>query len=87
MSASEILTLRLPVATQRRLAKLAKSTDRTRSRLAAEAIEKFLDDNEWQIEAIEEGLRSADAGDLHAHDDVMAWVKSWGTKRELKRPK
>ncbi len=55
---------------------------RTRSRLAAEAI-----DNAWQVEAIEEGVRAADVGEVVSHDALVKWVRSWGKPRELKRPR
>ena len=87
MATSALLTLRLDRATSQRLARLAKSTDRTRSRLAAEAISKYLDDNAWQVEAIEDGVRAADAGEVVSHAAVVKWVKSWGKSRELKRPR
>jgi predicted transcriptional regulator len=87
MASSDVVTLRLPPAVSKRLARLAKSTARTRSKVAAEAIEKYLDDNAWQVEAIEVGVRAADAGDLHPHTEVEAWVESWGSKRERRRPK
>lgn len=87
MAATELLTLRLDAATLRRLGRLSKATDRTRSRLAVEAIARYLDDNAWQVEAIEAGVRAADAGDVAPQDDVERWVKSWGKPRELKRPR
>jgi RHH-type transcriptional regulator, rel operon repressor / antitoxin RelB len=87
MASSDVVTLRLPPAVSKRLARLAKSTARTRSRLAADAIEKYLDDNAWQIEAIEEGIRDVEAGRVHTHAEVRAWVESWGTKSPRRRRK
>jgi predicted transcriptional regulator len=87
MASTTVVTLRLTAEMNRRLAKLARSTERTRAKVAAEAIGKYLDDNAWQIEAIEEGIRSAEAGPLYAHDQVEQWVKAWGTKSERKLPR
>ncbi len=87
MAATDILTLRLDPATARRLGRLSKATDRTKSRLAAEAISRFLDENAWQVAAIEAGARAADRGAVAPQDDVEQWVKSWGKPRELKRPR
>ena len=87
MAATSVVTLRLTAEMSRRLARLAKSTDRTRAKVAADAIGKYLDDNAWQIEAIAEGVRSADEGPMYSHDQVEQWVKSWGTPRERKSPK
>ena len=86
MASSEILTLRLSPAVSRRLGKLSKATERTRSRLAAEAIERYLDDQAWQVEAIEEGVRSAEAGELRNHSEVKAWVEGWGKAKGRRRP-
>lgn len=87
MAATDVLTLRLDPATSRRLARLSKATDRTKSRLAAEAISRYLDENAWQVGAIEAGVRAADDGELAGQHDVERWVKSWGKPRELKRPR
>jgi RHH-type transcriptional regulator, rel operon repressor / antitoxin RelB len=87
MATSDVVTLRLPPAVSKRLSRLAKSTARTRSKLAAEAIEKYLEDNAWQVDEIEEAVREADAGKLVSHSAVKEWVESWGTKKERRRPK
>jgi predicted transcriptional regulator len=39
-----------------------------------------LDDD---LAAIDEGIAAADAGDLVDHEDVVAWVRSWGRPDEL----
>lgn len=77
MPASDILTLRLPAKLNSRLAKLAKSTDRSRSRLAADAIEQYLDLNAWQVQAIEEGIEAADAGRLTPHGEIKDLIQAW----------
>ena len=87
MPSTDMLTLRLESKTNKRLGQLARSLDRSRSWLVAEAIEKYLDDNRWQVEAIEEGVRDADAGLLVPHGDVEKWVKSWRTKKPLRKPR
>lgn len=87
MAATDILTLRLDPATSRRLARLSKATDRTKSRLAAEAISRFLDENAWQVAAIEAGVRAADRGEVVPQADVEQWVKGWGKPRAPKRPR
>jgi predicted transcriptional regulator len=42
---------------------------------------------EWQLAAIEEGIGDADAGRVVGHDEVVAWVRSWGQTDELPMPK
>jgi predicted transcriptional regulator len=73
---SEPVTLRLDAATLKRLDKLAKATERSRATLAAEAVRQYVELNEWQIAAIEEGLRAADAGQFIDHARLKAkWEK------------
>ena len=54
-------------STKSRLEKLAKSTGRSRSFLAAEAISAYLDTNEWQVDGITKALTSLDRGKGIAH--------------------
>ena len=46
---STTVSVRIDPAIKKRLEKLAKSTGRSRSFLAAEAINEYLDLNEWQV--------------------------------------
>jgi predicted transcriptional regulator len=50
-------------------------------------VQDFVAMQEWQLAAIDEGLRAADAGRVVAHEDVVAWVQSWGSPDELPMPK
>ena len=83
---STTLTVRVDEKVRKRLEKLAKSTARSRSFLAAEAIEQFLDANEWQVAGIRTAIASLDAGAGHDQDAVKAWVESWDTKAECPPP-
>jgi len=73
---SEPVTLRLDSRTRKRLDKLAKSTERSRAALAADAVRQYLDLNEWQIAAIEAGVREANRGRMIDHAKLKAkWEK------------
>jgi len=73
---SEPVTLRLEPEVRKRLDKLAKATARSRASLAAEAVRQYIELNEWQIAAIEEGLQEADAGQFIDHARLKAkWEK------------
>ena len=73
---SEPVTLRLDAATRKRLDRLAKATDRTRAALAAEAVKQFVEINEWQIAAIQDGVREANRGQFIDHARLKAkWEK------------
>lgn len=86
MADSTTLTVRLDSRLKKKLDKLASSTKRSKSFLAAEAIANFVELNEWQIKAIKAGIKDADEGRLVEHEKVQAWVESWDTKKERKRP-
>ena len=78
-AATATITVRLPRKLRDRLERLAEATARTRSWLAVDAIETYLDLQEWQVAEIEAGLREADAGDFASDEDVRAVIDRWGT--------
>jgi predicted transcriptional regulator len=57
--AGATITVRVSSEIAERLRRLADATKRSRSFLAAEAIEEYLAVQEWQVEAINEGLDAA----------------------------
>lgn len=73
----EVMTIRVDSKTKQRLEKLAGTTARTKSFLAAEAIRAYLDLNEWQIKEIRAGLREADAGEFASDAEVEAVFAKW----------
>lgn len=85
-SDSTVLAVRMSRATQKRLESLSKSTSRSKSYLAQQAIEEYLKKREWQIKAIEEGLKDAAEGRVISHEAVVAWMESWRTDHELPPP-
>lgn len=87
MADSTTLTIRLTPEAKRRLESVALRVRRSKSFLAAEAIEEFLAVQEWQIAAIQEGIAAADRGDLIPHEEVRAWAAALGSKRKLPRPR
>ena len=85
--ASTTFSLRVGTDVKKRLEKLAKSTGRSRSFLAAEALNEYLDVNEWQVAGVRKAMVSLDRGESVPHEQVKAWVKSWGGKRRQPAPK
>ncbi|MDE1148055.1 MAG: CopG family ribbon-helix-helix protein [Azospirillaceae bacterium] len=65
---------------------IAKVLDRPASWVVDQAIRDFIAVQEGHLRAIEEGIRAADAGKVVPHEDVVAWVNSWGTDNELPMP-
>jgi predicted transcriptional regulator len=86
MAPTATFTVRVPVELKRRLDQLAKAAERSRSWLAADALQHYVDDQQWQLEEIEAGVQDADAGRVVSHDQVNRWLKSWGHKRKLRPP-
>lgn len=77
---SELITLRLEPEIRDRLDKLAKATERSRARLAADAVKQYVELNEWQIAAISEAVREADRGRFVDHARLKAkWERKLAT--------
>ena len=79
---SKTFTVRVDTGVKKRLERLAKSTGRTRSFLVAEAINEYLDVNEWQVAGIKRAIASLDRGEGIPHDQVKDWVASWGSAKK-----
>ena len=77
---SGTVTLRLDDEVKIKLEKLAESTHRSRSFLAAEAIKAYVESNDWQIAEIQQALKEADAGDFASQQEVNAVVNKWRIK-------
>jgi RHH-type rel operon transcriptional repressor/antitoxin RelB len=84
---STTFTVRIESEVKKRLEKLARSTGRSRSFLAAEALNHYLDVNERQVAGVKRAIASVDRGEGVSHQKVKDWVDSWGRKRERPVPK
>jgi predicted transcriptional regulator len=76
--ASTTMTIRLDDEVRDRLDRLAAATQRSRSYLAAAAIEQYVELQSWQVSEIEQALKEADAGDFATDEEVAAVAKRWG---------
>lgn len=83
MPQTTTMTVRLPTQVKARLEKLAKSTDRSKAYLASQAIEEYLDVQEWQVKAIKDAIREADSPSpvFHEHEEVRTKLKKLTAKR------
>jgi predicted transcriptional regulator len=63
------------------LDQLASVYDRDRSYLLNEAVDNYLDLQQYHIELIEKGIRQADAGELVDHRDVEKMVAKLRRKK------
>lgn len=78
MSETTLVSTRASSEVAERLASLSESTHRSKSFLAAQAIEEFLNVQEWHVEAIKEGIAAAENGDIKSHEEAIAILNTWG---------
>ncbi len=86
MGNTTTVTVRVPAALKNRLDKLADATARSRSWLAAHALQVYVEDQEWQLAAIRKGKKDVHTGRTVSHEKTARWLRSWGKKRELPPP-
>lgn len=83
------LSVRVPSKSRDQLEDLANATGRTKSFLAAEAIEFYLATQAWQVKAIEKSVKNANSkkAKFIDHAKVTDWLTSWGSDEEQEPPK
>ncbi len=75
MSATTTIRISLSEQLAERLDEVARRTERDREAVVADAIETFLDLDDWHTQAIGEAVAEADAGGPFAkHEDVMTYL-------------
>jgi RHH-type transcriptional regulator, rel operon repressor / antitoxin RelB len=80
MKRAALISVRMPEELAERLEGLAKATDRSKSYLATLAIEEFVAIQEWQIQAIKDGIADAEAGRVVGHEKALEELKKWGRR-------
>jgi RHH-type transcriptional regulator, rel operon repressor / antitoxin RelB len=80
MIKTAVVNLRVKPATKKRLEDLAHATRRTMSFIAEEALEAYLNVNEWQMKGINDAVKEADGpgAEWTDHEDLNA---KWEAKR------
>jgi predicted transcriptional regulator len=73
------LTVRVKPDTRNRLDSLARITRRSKSFVIEDALEQYLDVNEWQIKGIQDALIEADSPGA-AFEDHDAVLSKWEAK-------
>ena len=76
--ATSPITTRLDKASMEKLEKLSTATKRSKSFIVAEAVALYLSEQEWQIEAIMDGLDQAERGVFAADSEVRKLFKKRG---------
>ena len=77
MAQTTTMTLRLESELKDRLSKLANATHRSRSYLAGQAIQDFIELHEWQIEELQEAIKEADAGEFASTKEIADVFDKW----------
>jgi len=60
---------------------LAEALDRDRTYVLSEAVQAYLQTQQWQLEQIQAGLAEADAGQVIEHDKVKAMAARWRRRK------
>jgi len=84
---SATLSIRLKSETKRRLAKLAAASGRSSNFLISDAVESYVPDQERLLAEFRQAERQVKSGHYIKHEDMKAWLLSWGTESELPPPK
>ena len=84
---STTLTVRLPSELKNRLGELAERTRRTKSFLAWEAINGYVERELEIVAGIERGLDDMKAGRVVPHEDVVADIDATIKKAKPRQPK
>jgi predicted transcriptional regulator len=77
----KITTVRMEGRTLKRVDGLANAMSRSRAWVINQAVERFLDYEEWFVGEVKQALKEAEAGQLVGHEAV---VKRWERKRAAK---
>lgn len=82
------LSIRVLPEIRDKLEELSDATGRTKSFLAAEAIENYLETQAWQVNAIEKAIKKADSkkAKFFGHNKIVSWINNWDSKNEMEIP-
>lgn len=76
------MSMRLPTELADQLGALAEATGRTKSFLAVQAIQAFVEREAWQVAEIQKALTEADAGDFASDEGIAALDVKWGYRAD-----
>jgi predicted transcriptional regulator len=81
------LTVKLPRALVERLNALVNRTTWDASAFVRDALEGYIPPEEREVALTEAAIAEIDAGGpTYSHEEVMAWIESWGKPDELPPP-
>ena len=71
-------TVRLDDNLLQRVDGIAKSLSRPRSWIIAQALERFVDYEEWYLQEVRDGLAEVEQGEIATEEQVAGAFKKWG---------
>ena len=84
---SATLSVRLKPEIKSRLARLAKSSGRSSNFIISDAVESYVADQEKLMAEMRQADHQVKSGHYIRHEEMKAWLLSWGTDSELPPPK
>lgn len=82
---SDNMEIQLPADIQAKLSRLAAARGSDAQMLVREAIERFVDYDEWFIREVEKGLASAETGAMLTHEEVGARLERRLSEKQSRR--
>ena len=73
----KVASVRMEEDKLERIDKLAKATNRSRGLLINQAVDRYLEYEEWYLKTIEAGMEDVKAGSTISHEDLK---KDWENK-------
>jgi predicted transcriptional regulator len=73
-------TVRIDDTILERVDSLARTLSRSRSWVINQAIDRFLDYEEWFVKEVEDGLAEVEQGEIATREEVEAKFRKWGVK-------
>lgn len=71
-------TVRLDDNVLDRVDGLAKVLSRSRSWVISQAIDRFLDYEEWFVQEVKDGLEEVEKGEIATQEEAVAKFRKWG---------
>jgi predicted transcriptional regulator len=75
--ATEILTLMVPLKMKENLESIGKSLHRSKSYIATQAIQEYLEQNSWQIDELQSAQKEIEQGKFISENQVNDYLDSW----------
>jgi predicted transcriptional regulator len=79
------MELSLPADVIAKLTRIARERGTDAQTLAREAIERFVNYDDWFVREVEKGLAQIERGETLSHEDVGARLSKWLTEKPPRR--